>query len=213
MPTAFEIRECSNPECGLRYPAAREGPSLGRCPRCLGRTEVVIKHLASPADGQARKRSGKLRQVDVLLDNVRSALNVGSILRTAEGLGVRRVYLGGITPTPEIASVRKTSLGAEHSLSWSFHPNGLNLTRVLKLRGYRISVLENLAASEPLGASPMARKRSCPLLLVVGSEVTGVDPAILELADDLVRIPMWGQKASLNVAAAFAIAAYVLIPR
>ncbi len=172
-----------------------------------------MKRLLSPPEGQARKRSGKVRQVDALLDNVRSALNVGSIFRTAEGLGVHHIYLGGITPTPESPNVRKASLGAERSLSWSHHPNGLNLIGALKKRGYRIRVLENLPNSQPLGAAAIVRKLPSPLLLVVGNEVTGVDPAILELADDLVCIPMSGQKMSLNVATAFAIAVYGLIPR
>lgn len=186
---------------------------MDRCPRCLGRTEVVRKRLLSPPEGCARKLSGKIRQVDALLDNVRSALNVGSIFRTAEGLGVHHIYLGGITPTPESPSVRKASLGADRSLSWSHHPNGLYLIGALKKRRYRICVLEHLPTSQALGAAPIARKPSSRLLLVVGNEVTGVDPAILELADDLVCIPMSGQKVSLNVGAAFAIAVYSVIPR
>ena len=212
MRTTLESRERTNAACGLRYPVRSGGPSLQRCPPCLVRTKLVMNHPVSAPEHQTRKRSGKLHQVDALLVNGRSDVNVGSILRTAEGLGVHHAYLGGITPTPECPRVRKTSRGAEHSLSWSHDQNGLDLKSTLTagISNPRVDSLKSCKRHEP---SPIARKRSRPPLLVVGNEVARIDPAILDLTDDLLWIPVAGHEASLNVAAAFAIAAYGLMPR
>lgn len=143
----------------------------------------------------------------MLLDNIRSAWNVGSIFRSADGFGFAHAYLCGITPTPDHESVYKTSLGAEDSVPWSYHKDAVKLARALKKEGWRIFALE-----EDEGAVEVGRidDPTPPTALIVGNEVTGVDPELLDLCDRIYWIPMQGQKRSFNVAIAFGIAAYAL---
>jgi tRNA G18 (ribose-2'-O)-methylase SpoU len=143
----------------------------------------------------------------VLLDNIRSAWNVGSILRSADGFGFGHAYLCGITPTPEVDAVRKTALGAEEFVTWSHHKDAVKLVKGLKLEGWKVAALE-----EDQRAIPISQfiDSSQPVVLILGSEVTGVDPELLDLADSILYIPMRGQKRSFNVANAFSIAAYAL---
>lgn len=203
---AFEIRICRG--CGLRYPLA-EGHAFGaRCPVCLGETRVVMGYAAADAEPRGKRRakiSGR-GNFSVMLDNIRSAWNVGSILRSADGFGFSRAYLCGITPTPESEAVRKTALGAEEYVKWSYHKDAVKLARRLKKQDWQIFALEEDTRSQPL-APANARAR---VALILGSEVTGVDPELLDLADQILHIPMRGQKRSFNVANAFSIAAYAL---
>lgn len=145
----------------------------------------------------------------VLLDNVRSAWNVGSIFRSAEGFGVRHLYLCGITATPQNAHVRKTALGAESVVPWSAHKDAVELVRQLKAQSHYIWALERTSRSVPLReAIPVADIDQ--VVLILGNEQAGVDPGILELADGAVHIEMHGRKRSFNVAVAFAVAAALL---
>ena len=112
----------------------------------------------------------------MLVDNVRSSFNVGSILRSADGAGLVHVYLCGITPTPENTKVAKTALGAENSVRWSYHRNSLDLVRSLQQADYAIWALEEHAAALPLFHAPLPSR---PLLLLIGNEITGVDPGLL----------------------------------
>jgi tRNA G18 (ribose-2'-O)-methylase SpoU len=141
------------------------------------------------------------------LDNIRSAWNVGSIFRTADGFGFTHAYLCGITPTPENEAVTKTSLGAEESVPWSYHKDALQLARGLKKEGFRSLGLEEDPRAEEITQSITV---SADSVLIVGNEVTGVDPELLELCDEILYIPMGGEKKSFNVAVAFGIAAYSL---
>jgi 23S rRNA (guanosine2251-2'-O)-methyltransferase len=143
----------------------------------------------------------------VLLDNIRSAWNVGSILRTADGFGFAHAYLCGITPTPENKDVQKTALGADEFVTWSHHMNALKLVKGLKKEGWRVWALEEDERAQPIGQIVDPTRNT---VLIVGSEVTGVDPALIGLADNIFYIPMRGQKRSFNVAVAFGIAAWVL---
>jgi tRNA G18 (ribose-2'-O)-methylase SpoU len=145
----------------------------------------------------------------VLLDNIRSAWNVGSILRTADGFGFSHAYLCGITPTPELDAVRKTALGAEEYVTWSQHKDVVKLVKGLKQEGWKIGALEEDKRAIPLSQFPTSQSTN-PFVLILGSEVTGVDPELLDLADVVFYIPMLGQKRSFNVANAFSIAAYAL---
>jgi tRNA G18 (ribose-2'-O)-methylase SpoU len=147
----------------------------------------------------------------VLLDNIRSAWNVGSIFRSADGFGFTHAYLCGITPTPESDAVQKTSLGAEDSVPWSYHKDAVQLVNGLRREGWIILGLEEDAR----GASVDEFERSSSDLrldtaLIVGNEITGMDPDLLDLCDRIVTIPMRGGKKSLNAAIAFGVAAYAL---
>jgi tRNA G18 (ribose-2'-O)-methylase SpoU len=142
----------------------------------------------------------------VLLDNIRSAWNVGSIFRSADGFGFRQIYVCGISPTPENEAVTKTSLGAEDAIPWSYHKDAVKLVRGLKHEGWRILALEEHAHARSISSEHALENA----VLIVGNEVTGVDPELLDLCDGILEIPMRGDKKSFNVAVAFAIAAYAL---
>ena len=145
----------------------------------------------------------------MLLDNIRSAWNVGSILRSADGFGFAHAYLCGISPTPEIEAVTKTSLGAEDSVPWSYHKDAVKLVKGLKKEAWKIWVLEECEEAREI-MKDEGRRMNERTILIIGSEVTGVDPELLELADEIFYIPMRGEKKSFNVAMAFSIAAYAL---
>ena len=145
-----------------------------------------------------------------LLDNIRSAWNVGSIFRTADGFGFKHLYLCGITPTPENRAVAKTSLNAEDFVTWSGHRDALKLAGGLKKQGFAIWALEQTGNSESIDTAGKLPGMDQGIVLVVGNEITGVDPGILEIADRVVHLPMRGQKRSFNVAVAFAVAAQII---
>jgi len=211
QPNFYQIRIC--PSCGLRYPVVEHHPFGERCPICLGITKQVSSHLLNhqPASLALEPKT----RLEALLDNVRSAWNVGSIFRTADGLGVSKIYLCGITPTPENDAVRKTALGAEETVAWKYSRNALKTATELTRDECRLIVLEQDQRATPLGDSSANLRiaRSEKLVLILGNEVTGVDPALLDLCDQVVYIPMYGEKRSLNVEVAFAIAAYNILGR
>ncbi|MBI5351992.1 MAG: RNA methyltransferase [Chloroflexi bacterium] len=210
MSRSFEIRVCQNPECGLRYPLMEGHPFGMRCPHCLGETQAVLKQEMGNetlTENSDRER----KDFSVLLDNIRSAWNVGSILRSADGFGFRHAYLCGITPTPEQDAVKKTSLGAEDYVTWSYHKDAIKLVKGLKREGWKIIALEEHERALPISQFTHSQfPAKHPTLLIAGSEVTGVDPELLELADDIYYIPMFGQKRSFNVAVAFGVASFSL---
>ena len=150
------------------------------------------------------------RRVSVLLDNIRSAWNVGSIFRTAEGFGFAHAYLCGITPTPENDSVQKTSLGAEDSVPWSYHKDAVRLIKGLKVQGWTIYGLEDSERATNISRISQIIPARSENILIAGNEVTGIEPGLLDLCDDIFHIPMSGEKKSFNVAVAFGIAAYAL---
>lgn len=142
----------------------------------------------------------------VVLNNIRSLYNVGSIFRTADGAGVEKIWLCGYTGFPPQSQISKTALGAEQRVPWEHHDDVLSVIRQLKKRGYRIVLLEQLDQSiEYHEFVP-----SGPVCLVVGNEIEGVSDGLLPYCDCAVEIAMAGIKNSLNVAVAFGIVAYYL---
>ena len=156
------------------------------------------------------------REIIVVLDNIRSRENVGSIFRTADAAGVSKIYLCGITPTPPHEKISKTALGAEEDVPWEYHKQAGRLVDKLKKEGISIAALERF---DKLTASKLkirtqnifSFKPRFPLALVLGNEVKGLSPQILKYCDKKISIPMYGKKESLNVAVAFGIAVYQLI--
>jgi 23S rRNA (guanosine2251-2'-O)-methyltransferase len=209
VPESFQIRLCENPECGLRYPLQNGQPFGERCPVCLGSTRSVLTR-EFPSEGQSPPVAAESR-LAVLLDNLRSAWNVGAIFRTADGLGLQRLYLCGITPTPEEHTLRKTSLGSERTLAWEYARNALELADRLKAEGHKLVALEQDRRAHALTGSRLPIPASQPLVLILGNEVTGVDPGLLDLCDHIVDSPMRGHKRSLNVEVAFGIAAFTIL--
>ena len=161
------------------------------------------------------------RELVVIAHDIRSTHNVGSLLRTCEGLGITHVYLTGYTPYPELPSgdtrlphiaqklgrqIHKTALGAELLVPWSHNPNISACLEQLQQDGYQLVALEQTASSIPLVSYKAPRK----VALLLGREVEGIEPAILAKCDDTVEIPMYGRKESFNVVQAAAMALYAL---
>lgn len=146
------------------------------------------------------------QEIYALLNNVRSLHNVGSIFRTADGAGVKKLYLCGQTGYPPRPDISKTAIGAEEVLPWEYTINPLDCIKKLKKRGVQIVALEQTADS----IDYREFKPTYPMCLVVGHEIDGVSEDILELCDAAIEIPMHGQKLSLNVSVAFGVAVYNL---
>ena len=153
----------------------------------------------------------------VILHNIRSLHNVGSIFRTADAAGVEKIYLGGITPEPfdRFGKLRpqlgKVSLGAENFVSWEKLKSTVSVIKKLKKSDYQIFAIEQSKKSIPfytLNVGSHALKKTA---LILGNEIRGLPPSVLKLADQTLEIPMRGQKESLNVAVAFGIVIFSLI--
>jgi tRNA G18 (ribose-2'-O)-methylase SpoU len=147
--------------------------------------------------------------VYALLDNIRSAWNVGSIFRTADAAGLSGLYLAGMTATPPRPDIEKTALGATRSVPWDFWTDSAAAAREIKSRGLPLIVLEQTPDARPWDTFDFP----FPHCFVVGHEVQGVRPEILDLADGIVEIPMAGIKHSLNVAVSFGVLAYEIRKR
>jgi tRNA G18 (ribose-2'-O)-methylase SpoU len=146
--------------------------------------------------------------VVVVLDNVRSMNNIGSIFRTADAFRLEAVFLCGITATPPDAEIHKTALGAEDVVPWRYFSNTLDAVSELKQRGFCILTLEQTDGSVPLHNYYPNENRQ--YALVIGHEVKGVEQDVIDRSDDCLEIPQFGTKHSLNVAVAAGIAIYTL---
>ena len=203
----YHLWQCPNPACGFRFPAADDAPGKETCIYCGTPTQPLH---SPPRPPFTPPPPVPIPHVEVLLDNIRSLYNVGGIFRAADGAGVRHLHLGGITGTPAHPKLGKTALGAETHVPWTHHLNGVVAGQRLKAQGYELWALEGTPTAEPLWAThlPVAGP---PVLLIIGNEVTGVDPDLLALCTKVVFIPMRGIKESLNVTTAFGAAIYHLL--
>ncbi len=152
-----------------------------------------------------KKSSG---EIAVLLHDIRSTHNVGSIFRTSDALGVNKIYMSGYTPTPldkynrARKDVAKVSLGAEKTIPWEYNEDPKIIIKKLKKDGFIIIAIEQSESS----LDYKKVKVKYPVLFLVGNEVDGVDEKILSLCDVVAEIPMKGEKESLNVSVAFGVA-------
>jgi tRNA G18 (ribose-2'-O)-methylase SpoU len=150
----------------------------------------------------------------VILDNIRSLHNVGSIFRTADGAGVTKLYLCGVTPGPlnrfkeVVPEIAKTALGAEASVAWEKVETTLDAIKKLKKEGYEIVAIEQDPKSIPYHQLKANSSQLSKIALVLGEEVNGLSQAVLKKCDTIVEIPMHGLKESLNVSVAFGIVAF-----
>jgi len=161
-----------------------------------------------------------MRSLVVIAHDIRSTHNIGSLLRTADGLGIEKVYLTGYTPypikpgdkrLPHIASklssaIHKTALGAELTVPWEQNDDVFPILSVLRADGYKILALEQ--TEDAVDITKFSAPDKCALLL--GSEVTGISEELLNIADKSLVIPMFGKKESFNVVQAAAMALYQL---
>lgn len=158
------------------------------------------------------------RNLILVAHNLRSTHNVGSLLRTADGLGISTVFLTGYTPYPQgdndirlphlarklTLQIHKTALGAEESVDWKYIENINEVIADLKSSGYSICVLEQTSRSVPLPKYHPPKQ----VAIIIGREVEGVEIAVQRQADKILEIPMLGQKESYNVSQAAAMALY-----
>lgn len=159
-----------------------------------------------------------MRSIILIAHNLRSCHNVGSLLRTADGLGLEAVYLTGYTPYPTVPNdirlpheaakltrqIEKTALGAEQTVVWKHYHTALQPITELQKDGYIVIAIEQHPSSIPLPEFVPSDK----VALIVGREVEGIEFEVLALTDEIVEIPMYGQKESFNVVQAAAMAMY-----
>ncbi|HEX4850656.1 MAG TPA: RNA methyltransferase [Puia sp.] len=144
----------------------------------------------------------------IILDNVRSMHNVGSVFRTADAFLLDGIYLCGYTPQPPHRDIHKTALGATETVNWQYFSTTPEAIMHLKKEGYRVGAVEQVEKSIPLHefSSDSAEK----LAIIFGNEVTGIDDEVLKLCDYFIEIPQWGMKHSLNVSVAAGIVLWEL---
>ena len=142
-----------------------------------------------------------------LLENIRSAYNVGSIFRTADGMGAKKIFLSGYTCKPSQKDLSKTALGAELAIPWEHNDNPVLLANQIKKQGIQLVLLEHTKKSQSIYNLDW----QFPLCVVLGNEVEGVSEELIALCDTHVEIRMRGIKQSLNVATAAGIIGYEML--
>lgn len=156
-------------------------------------------------------------EIVVVLPDIRSTHNVGSIFRTADAAGVKKVYLCGITPQPvdqfgrKRPDIAKVALGAEEYIPWEYAKSLVRLIGKLKKEGYTVCAVEQSPDSIPHTA--FKAPKTAKLALIMGEEVNGLSKDILARVDHILEIPMHGQKESLNVGVAFGVVVFGLVNR
>jgi len=143
----------------------------------------------------------------VVLDNVRSLHNVGSVFRTSDAFLIEAVYLCGITAVPPHPEIHKTALGAENTVNWEYFENTLDAVRRLKEQGYTIFGIEQAENSRMLNELDLPKGKYA---VILGNEVKGVDQSVLDECDRCIEIPQFGTKHSLNVSVAAGIVLWEL---
>lgn len=150
-----------------------------------------------------------------VLNNIRSAYNVGSIFRTADGAGVAKLFLCGVTPRPIDQfgrineKIHKVALSAEKRIEWEYRASTVRTINTLRKQGFLIYTLEKHRDSECYDTVNISKNSK--IALIAGNEVEGLPMSILKKAHKIIEIPMRGSKESLNVSVAFGIAAYSII--
>ena len=141
-------------------------------------------------------KSKKKDPIVVLLDNVRSLHNVGSVFRTCDAMAVEKLYLGGITAKPPHREIQKTAIGATESVKWEY----VEITEAVVLKyknlGYKIIAVEQTVNSKDLTKYKWNNEKT---MIIFGNEVNGVQQNIIDMADLSIEIPQWGTKHSLNI--------------
>lgn len=171
-----------------------------------------MKKLALDEIGQQRlsveaAKNAPRFPVTVLLDNIRSLYNVGSIFRTADAARIEKLFLCGITGYPPRKEIDKTALGAVETVPWEYHPEAVDVLKELKQQNIPIIALEHTSESK----SCWEYDYTFPCCLVIGNEVWGIREELLAYADAAIEIPMFGAKHSLNASVAFGITIYEII--
>ena len=149
--------------------------------------------------------------VCIIAPDIDVPMNIGSLFRIADALGIEKLYLTGSSPVPPNPKIRKMSRATEQYVAHEYHASALELVRQLRASGYTIASLEITTQSRDL--RELAALKFDKIALIVGSENTGVAQALLDASDFTVHIPMYGQNSSMNLATACAICAFELTRR
>jgi 23S rRNA (guanosine2251-2'-O)-methyltransferase len=153
-------------------------------------------------------RASEKKPLIVVLDNIRSMHNVGSVFRTADAFLLQAIYLCGYTPQPPHRDIHKTALGATETMEWKYFPESTTAMESLKKDGYKIFAVEQVESSIPLHVfSAQAPQK---MALIFGNEVSGVNDQVLRLCDGFIEIPQSGMKHSLNISVAVGIVLWEL---
>ena len=163
-------------------------------------------HIKHKEHSTLQKNSTAARSVCILAHDITVPMNVGSLFRISDALGVEKIYLSGETPTPPNNKIRKTSRSTEKYVPYETVENPTELVKQLKQQNYRIIALEITSDSVPLQELKIENNQK--VCLILGSENTGVSKELLDLADITTHIPMLGHNSSMNVATACGIAVY-----
>lgn len=159
----------------------------------------------------SRTAPHKLRSLKILVPNIRSLHNVGSIFRSADAFGISEIILSGYTPTPPRPEINKTAIGAEEFVDWRYEKDAKKTVHQLKDEGYCIVGLEQTDDSTDLpDFDAAAPERIC---IILGSEVSGIEEELLPLIDEFVAIPQFGRKHSLNVSVAAGVVLYAMLEK
>lgn len=163
-------------------------------------------------DELERKTADEFRQADkrgiiIILDNVRSLNNVGSVFRTADAFLVEAIYLCGITGTPPNKEIYKTALGADETVSWQYFENTMQAVEACKQNGYKVFAVEQVEGSTMLNEFTAPNN----IALVFGNEVNGVLTEVVSAADGCIEIPQDGSKHSLNISVSVGIVVWHVV--
>jgi tRNA G18 (ribose-2'-O)-methylase SpoU len=147
------------------------------------------------------------KPIVVVMDNIRSMHNVGSVFRTSDGFLIDGICLCGFTPQPPHRDIHKTALGATETVDWVYYENTVEAVNELKAKGYKVYAIEQTEGSISLEQfkqlNPEANTH--PMAFVFGNEVDGVDLEVIAICEGVIEIPQWGMKHSLNISVAAAI--------
>lgn len=157
---------------------------------------------------EAFKEADKMPVVAVL-ENIRSAYNVGSVFRTADAFLLDGICICGYTARPPHKEIKKTALGSDETVHWSHYPNAAVAIEYLRSNGYKIYAVEQAEGSVPLHR--FSREQHDKTALIFGNEVTGVEQSTIALCDGCIEIPQLGMKHSLNVATAAGVVLWEMI--
>jgi tRNA G18 (ribose-2'-O)-methylase SpoU len=165
--------------------------------------EEIAQQRLSPVEASTAPRF----PIYVLLDNIRSLYNVGSIFRTADAARIEKLYLCGITGYPPRREIDKTALGAQETVPWEYYANAVDILKELKQKKIPVIALEHTRESK----SYWEYQYDFPCCLVIGNEVWGIQEKLLKFVDAAIEIPMFGAKHSLNASVAFGVAVYEMV--
>ncbi len=174
----------------------------------------IVKEHEVPVRNLDREENRVKRPLIFVLHNIRSTFNIGSFFRTAECLGCEQIYLCGYTATADHLGVQKTSMGTSENMKWTYDASIENVIEGLKADKYQILGLETVEGAVSIYDLDFPQTESMPrLALVFGNEYFGLEQRVLDLVDQIIEVPVFGQKNSLNVAVCASVCGYELVRR